>query len=253
MKILAVIKQVFDTEAKIELKDGAIVSGGVKKILNPYDEYAVEEAVQLKEKYGGDVVAVAIGAPEIDGTLRHVLAMGCDDAILINDPALETADAAARAKALAAAIKPLEYDLILCGYQMIDCGDGEVPARLAELLGLGEIMAVDELTIDGTSVTAKSEQESGSLVVTGTLPLLIGVDKGLNEPRYPGMKSIMQARKKLKNIQKKSLADLGLSAADIAPVVKLQSVELPPKKAAGKLLKTPAELAELLHTEAKVV
>ena len=132
MDIVVLVKQTFDTEAKIELAGDAIVSDGVKKILNPYDEYAVEEAVRLKEKNGGTVTAVGIGGKEFEDVLRHVLAMGCDASVVIDDPAVLAADAAGRAAALAAAVRKLPYDLILCGQTVIDSGTGEVAVRVAE-------------------------------------------------------------------------------------------------------------------------
>lgn len=257
MKILVIIKQTFDTEAKIAIKDGAIDGSDVKQILNPYDEYAVEEAVQLKEKNGGEVVAVGISAADFDATLRHVLAMGCDDAVIIDDPAVINADAAGRAEALAAAVKLQEYDLLLCGYTMIDCGDGEVVSRLAQLLGLGQIMTVNALEITDGKAAAKCDFDTGALAVEGDLPLLIGVDKGINEPRYPGMKSIMQGRKKAKKAKKMTLADLGLAAS--APKVKTIEYTLPPARGEGKILSgkpvtaMAAELVGLLHSEAKIV
>ena len=258
MKILVIIKQTFDTEAQIQLQDGRIQGEGVKKILNPYDEYAVEEAVQLKEKNGGEVIALGIGDAEFDGTLRHVLAMGCDRAVVLDDPALLSADARGQAAALAAAIRPLEPELLLCGYTMIDCGDGEVNIRLAELLGLGQVMAVSRLELEDGQVTAASEQEGGRLVASGRLPLLIGVDKGINEPRYPGMKSIMQGRKKAKAARHLSLADLGLSQEELQPVCRIQETFLPARRSAGTVLTGEApemarRLAELLHGEAKVI
>ncbi len=258
MKILVIMKQTFDTEAQIVLKDGKIEAEGVKQILNPYDEYAVEEAVQLKEKNGGEVIAVGIGDAAFEGTLRHVLAMGCDRAVVLDDPALQAADARGQAAALAAAIRPLEADLLLCGYTMIDCGDGEVNIRLAALLGMGEVMAVSQLTLEGSTITAVSEQEGGRLVVAGELPLLIGVDKGINEPRYPGMKNIMQGRKKAKAALHLSAEKLGLSPESLQPVCQVKEVFLPAKRSAGTILTGEAgpaarKLAALLHGEAKVV
>ena len=113
MKILVIMKQTFDTEAQIVLKDGKIEAEGVKQILNPYDEYAVEEAVQLKEKNGGEVIAVGIGDAAFEGTLRHVLAMGCDRAVVLDDPALQAADARGQAAALAAASSSGVQDLLI--------------------------------------------------------------------------------------------------------------------------------------------
>lgn len=259
MKILVIIKQTFDTEAKINIENEMIADKDVKKILNPYDEYAVEEAVQLKEANGGEVIAVGIGDPDFEGTLRHVLAMGCDDAIIIDDPAMLSADPSERAKALANTIKKQDYDLIICGYTMIDCGDGEVNNRLAQLLGLGQVMTVNNLNLESETVIAKCDFDTDSLVVEGKLPLMIGVDKGINEPRYPGMKSIMQGRKKSKKAKRVSLSDLGLETKDMQIKVKDVEFTLPEKRNQGKILHDDSvdnmvsELVSLLHTEAKVV
>lgn len=259
MNIVVLVKQTFDTEAKIELADGAIVEDGVKKILNPYDEYAVEEAVRIKEKAGGTVTAIGIGGKEFGDVLRHVLAMGCDESIVIDDPAVLSGDAAVRAAALASVVKKVPYDLILCGQTMIDSGNGEVAIRVAERLGIGEMMAVAKLSIDGDTVTAEREMDGSHVTISGKLPLLVGVDKGINEPRYPGMKSIMQGRKKAKNAQYVNGAALELAPEQMQPLTEVLGYELPAKDRIGKIFadkkaeEMADELANALHAEAKVI
>lgn len=257
MKIIVLIKQTFDTEAKIAIDDsGQISRQGVSLIINPYDEYAVEEALRLKEKNGGEVTVVSAGAPTAQDALRQALAMGADKAVLITDPALEGGDEFTAATALAKAVGTLEYDLVLAGWRAIDDGSAQVAVRVAEINGLPHVNVVTKLEVSGDKAMATREIEGGSEVVEVPLPAVITAQKGLNEPRYPSMKGIMQAKKK--PMQKLALADLGLDAAGVAPKVKAMSYFLPSPRAAGKVIPGEAadaarELCRLLREEAKII
>lgn len=252
MNIAVLLKQTFDTEAKIEIEGGKINKKGVGLIVNPYDEYAVEEALKLKEQNGGEVIIVSAGADTPD-SMRQALAMGADKGISVEDPALEGGDEYTTAIVLAKALGTIQYDLVLAGWRE---GSAQVAVRVAEELGLPHVNVVTKLEIADGKATATRDIEGGNEIVEVPVPAVITAQKGLNEPRYPSMKGIMQAKKK--PIQKLSLGDLGLSADQAAAKVKVKSIFLPSAKAAGKMVagdppQAAAELAKLLREEAKVI
>lgn len=260
MKIAVCIKQTFDTEAVIRLDDqGRIESTGVKLIMNPYDEFAVEEALKIKEEKGGEVVAFTVGGSEAKEVLRQALAMGADRAVLINDPGLTGSDHHGIAQALARVLEQEGFDLVLGGWVAIDDGAAQVPARLAELLDVPQVTVVTNLSIDGAKAICHREADGVTEVVETQLPAVITVQKGLNEPRYPNLKGIMQAKKK--EIKELDLAELGLSTDQVGErAAKLESlgVFLPEPRKGGKILEGELEdaakqLVHLLHEEAKVV
>jgi len=256
MKIVVLMKQTFDTEAKITLdSQGKINRQGVNLIINPYDEFAVEEALRIKEKHGGEVVLVSVGADSVQEALRQALAMGADRAVLIN-PEMEEVDEFTTATILAKAVSALEYDLILGGWRAIDDGSAQVAGRVAEILDLPVVNQVTKIEIEAGKAVATRDIEGGNEVVEVPLPAVLTAQKGLNEPRYPTMKGIMQAKKK--PMEKKSLADLGLSADQVAPKVKVLEYFLPKPRAAGKILEgevpeAVAALVKALREEAKVI
>lgn len=264
MKIIACIKQVPDTESQIKVTpDGtSIVKDDIKWVMNPYDEFGVEEALQLKEKFGGEVIVVGLGPKRVTESIRTALAMGADKGILVMDDALEGSDALATAKALTAAIKDLEADIIFTGQRGVDDDQGLVGASIAEFLGIPHLGVITKLEVaeDGKSAKASRPVEGQTLVLETPLPALITAQKGLNEPRYASLPGIMKAKKK--PLEEKSLADLGLDAAEFgAGARKLKIVQLtsPPDRQAGKIVEgdspegKAAELAKLLHEEAKAI
>jgi electron transfer flavoprotein beta subunit len=186
VNIVACVKQVPDTEAQIKVKpDGSgIEEGGIKWVMNPYDEYCVEEGLKMKEKFGGDVTIVCLGPARAMETIRTALAMGADKGIHISDPALENADAYTTASALAAAIKGVPYDVILCGQRAIDDDSGQVGSVLAELLGIPQVTVVTKVDVDGQKVKVVRPIEGAQLVIESALPAVVTATKGLNEPRY---------------------------------------------------------------------
>jgi len=256
MKILVCLKQTFDTEARIVLDgSGKIDRKGVSMIVNPYDEFAVEEALKIVEKDGGSVTVVTVGDSGAQDALRQALAMGADDAVLVDVGDMEL-DEFSTATILAATIKGLEYDLVLGGFRAIDDGSAQVAGRVAEILNIPVVNVVTKLEVAGGKATATREIEGGNEVVEVPMPAIITAQKGLNEPRYPSMKGIMKAKKK--PLAKKSLADVGLDAAAAAPKVKVVSYSLPEARQAGKIVPgEPAEaaaaLAKMLREEAKVI
>lgn len=264
MNIIVCLKQVPDTETQIKIaSDGqSIDEGDIKWVMNPYDEFGVEEALQIKEKMGGEVTVIGLGPKRVTEAIRTALAMGADKGILVSDPALEGSDSIAKAKALAAAIKDLEYDLIFTGQRGVDDDNGLVGAALAEFSGIPQLSLIVKVDVseDGKSIKVNRPVEGQTLVIESSLPALVTTQKGLNEPRYASLPGIMKAKKK--PLEEKTLADLGLDPSQFGPgAQKLKIVELtpPPERAAGKIIDgdTPetkaAELAKLLHDEANVV
>lgn len=264
MNIIVCLKQVPDTETQIKIApDGkSIVTSDIKWVMNPYDEFGVEEALRIKEKVGGDVTVIGVGPKRVTESIRTALAMGADKGILISDPALEGSDSLGVAKALAAAIKGLPCDLIFTGQRGVDEDMGAVGATLAELLGIPQLSVIVKVEIapDGKSLKAHRPVEGETLVLASSLPALITTQKGLNEPRYASLPGIMKAKKK--PLDEKTLAALGLDATEFgvaARKTKILAMTPPPQRKAGRIVEgeTPqqkaAELAKLLHEEAKVL
>ncbi|GAA5344970.1 electron transfer flavoprotein beta subunit [Planifilum fimeticola] len=256
MNILVCLKQTFDTEERIVLEDGQISEDGVEFVINPYDEYAVEEAIKLKEEHGGEVTVITVGPERAEQALRTAMAMGADKGIIVDSEDLEDADEYTIAKILAEVIKEQEYDLILCGYMAVDDGSAQVGPRLAELLGIPHISTITKLTIDGENVEVEKDVEGDVEVIQSKLPILLTAQQGLNEPRYPSLPGIMKAKKK--PLERLDLDDLDLDEDDIESKTETLEVFLPPKKEAGKILEGELsdqvkELVQLLRNEAKVI
>ncbi|WP_374722948.1 electron transfer flavoprotein subunit beta/FixA family protein [Peribacillus tepidiphilus] len=257
MNIYVLLKRTFDTEEKISLSNGKINEEGAEFIINPYDEYAVEEAIQVRDAHGGEVTVVTVGTEESEKQLRTALAMGADKAVLINtEDDVEEGDQFTTAKILAEFLKDKDADLILAGNVAIDGGSGQVGPRVAELLGIPYITTITKLEIDGTKVSVVRDVEGDSEVIETSLPLLITAQQGLNEPRYPSLPGIMKAKKK--PLEELELDDLDLDEDDVEAKTKTIEVYLPPKKEAGRILEGDIkdqvqELVKLLHTEAKVI
>lgn len=256
MNIVACVKQVPDTEAQIKVKpDGSgIEEGGIKWVMNPYDEFGVEEALRLKEKTGGEVTVVSVGPARAMETIRTALAMGADKGIHVCDPALDGADGYATGSALAAAIKEIPHDIIFCGQRAIDDDSAQVGAILAELLGIPQITVVTKFELTDGAVKVIRPIEGAQLLIECPLPALVTAQKGLNEPRYASLPGIMKAKKKPVDV--KDAAALGVSAESKAKVARFVP---PPARAAGKIISgddpaaKAAELARALREEAKVI
>jgi electron transfer flavoprotein beta subunit len=263
MNIVVCVKQVPDTETQIKItSDGRrIVTDGVKFIVNPYDEYAIEEAVRSKERLkAGSVVAITLGPDRAKEALRTALAMGADRALHLVDKAFAGPDSFSTAYILAEAIKTLSCDLIFLGKQAIDVDRGQVGPSLAEFLGLPFVNNIIKVEIadDRKSAKVTREVEGAVEIIEVAFPAVLAAKKGLNDPRYPSLMNIMQAKKK--EIKEVKAADLGLPA-DVGVAqgkLKLIKLEYPPARAAGKLLEGDAcecvqQLVRLLREEAKIL
>lgn len=258
MNIVVLIKRVPDTETRIQLKDGKVVTDGISWIISPYDEYGIEEALRVVEKHTGKVTLLCLGPEEAKETIRKGLALGADDAVHINDPALLNGDASMTAKVLAAALKQMQFDCVLAGKQAVDEDNAQVAVRVAELLGLPHVNSVIKLEFSDDKKSAKCLREvDGERDLAETaLPAIITAQQGLNEPRYPSLKGIMGAKKK--PIKDMKAADLGIDPALLAPKLETVKLDPPPARPPGKLIPGDAvtatkELVRLLHEEAKVI
>jgi electron transfer flavoprotein beta subunit len=257
MNIYVIMKRTFDTEEKITLSNGKIAEDGAEFIINPYDEYAIEEAIQLRDANEGEVTVVTVGGEDSEKELRTALAMGADKAVLINiEDDVENGDQFTTATVLAKFFEDKEVDIILGGNVAIDGGSGQVGPRLAELLDIPYVTTITKLEVNGTSVRIERDVEGDSEVIETTLPILVTAQQGLNEPRYPSLPGIMKAKKK--PLEELELDDLDLEEDDVEAKTKTIEIFLPPKKEAGKVLEGELgdqvkELVALLHTEAKVV
>lgn len=260
MKVGICAKVTADTDARLKASaDGRSFEATGKIVVGPYDMFAVEAAIQAKEKQGADVVSFTVGAgDEILAQIRGtVLALGAGKAVLVDDPAMAGADALGVARALAAAIKKEGCELVFCGKQAIDDDNVQVPAMVAELLGWAQVSRVIEFTLDGSSFTATRAMDGGVReVVSGALPVVITAERGLNTPRYAKLPAILAA--KSKPVDRPKLADLGLTAADVAPKAVTSAYGPPPERTKGRMITGDvdtmvAELVRLLRDEAKVL
>jgi electron transfer flavoprotein beta subunit len=251
VKILVTVKRVPDPETTIRVKpDGSgIVTDNIKYVINPFDEIAIEEALRIKEKLGGsEVVLASIGTKVVSEQLRTGLAMGADRALLVLcDQAL---DSLAVSKILAKLVERESPQLVLMGKQAIDDDSNQAGQMLAALLDWPQATFASkvELAADQQSAQVIREVDGGLETVGFSLPGIITADLRLNEPRYASLPGIMKARKK--EIKEIPVAELG---ADITPRLKIDKVDPPAKKEAGKKVETVQELLNLLHTEAKVI
>lgn len=257
MNIYVCIKQVPDTETKIKINADAsgIDTAGIKWIVSPYDEFAIEEALRVKEKNAGSTVTVISGGPDrVQEALRTALAMGADNAVWVELP--DTADSFLTAKALSGALKKeSSLDLVFFGKEAIDDGASQVAQLVASFLGLPSVAVVQNIEYSGKSLKCKREVEGGSLEIVETpLPCVVAAQKGLNEPRYASLPNIMKAKKK--EIKALKSADVGVASSD--QKVRFKNYQTPPAKQAGKKLSgepaaQAAALAKLLREEAKVI
>ena len=257
MNIYVLVKRTFDTEEKIVVSGGKIQEDGAEFIINPYDEYAIEEAIQVRDAQGGEVTVISMGGEDAEKQLRTALAMGADKAVLINiEDDVEEMDQFTAAHIISEYLKDKNPDLILAGNVAIDGGSGQVGPRVAELLGINYVTTITNLEIDGTTVTIKRDVEGDTEVLETSLPLLVTAQQGLNEPRYPSLPGIMKAKKK--PLEELELDDLDIDEDDVVAKTETLEIYLPPKKEAGKVLEGEIadqvkELVHLLHSEAKVI
>jgi electron transfer flavoprotein beta subunit len=257
MKFLVCLKQVPDSTVRVKVApDGkSVVTDGITWSISPYDEYAIELALEHKDADASTTVSVVtVGPARSRDALRQALAMGCDDATLVTaDDKVSGLDIA---KALAAVVKEAKPDVVLCGKQASDDDQGLVGPALAETLGWPHVGMLTKIAAGGDGVELWREIEGGHEVWSASLPVVGMVHKSAKEPRYPSLPGIMKAKKK--EIPEKDLAGLGVTPA--APRSEVASMEPPPQRGGGKILKADGdakalavELARLLHEEAKVL
>lgn len=256
MNIFVLMKRTFDTEEKIAISNGRIDEGGAEFIINPYDEYAIEEAIVLRDEHGGEVTVVTVGEEEAEKELRTALAMGADKAVLLDSEDVDELDQFTTASMLAAYLKEQEYDIILGGNVAVDGGSGQVGPRVAELLEIPQVTTITNLEVADGVATIVRDVEGDEETVEVSLPVLVTAQQGLNEPRYPSLPGIMKAKKK--PLETLDLDDLDLDEDDVEAKTTTIEIFLPPEKQAGKLLEGDPqaqvkELVSLLKSEAKVI
>ncbi|MBI3753466.1 MAG: electron transfer flavoprotein subunit beta/FixA family protein [Deltaproteobacteria bacterium] len=263
MNILALIKQVPDTSISLKINAGGadIEYRDILWVINPYDEYAVEEALHIKERHGGSVTVVSMGPDRTADIIRSSLAMGADEGVHVKDAIFNGSDAYSTALILSKAAALLGFDIILCGKQAVDDGWGQVGPALAEILNIPSVSSILKLEIseDKKIAAATREVDEGLEMVEVSLPALFTVQQGINKPRYASLPGIMKAKKK--EIRILDAGALGISPNEIgreASRVELRKLSYPPERKKGKILQgdsktATGELVNLLRNEAKVI
>ncbi len=267
MKIVVVLKQTPDTETVIRIapSNNQIVTSDIKWIINPYDEFAIEAALGLKEKHGGTVTVISYGPQRAVEAIRTALAMGADDAVLIDDPEpyMKRVDFLQVTEALAAAAREKDPDIILIGSKTVDYDQGQRGAILAQKLGWPHVALAVSIESDGTRVTVDRPIEGGKVTIEVPLPALVtlGGSHAVWNPRYASLPGIMKAKKKPLSI--KTLPDLGLDPADFPPEktgIRIISLEMPPIRKPGKIVNGGLDagekakaLVKFLREEARVI
>ncbi len=261
MNIVVCVKQVPSTETRIRVntQTGFVDLSDAEWVVNPFDEYALETALRIKEKLGtGTITAVGLGPDRVKAALRTCLAMGLDNAVHLSDPTFDGLDALSVARVLAAALKSTSCDLVLCGKQAVDDDQAAVPAALAWYLGLPHVAAVTEIVVEpgAQELIARREVEGATEVVVARLPCLITIGKAAYEPRYPTLKLMMAAKRK--EIPVFDAAGLGIAPDRLTRRLEYLEDRLPPGRKPGRIIEgepgtAVPELVRLLHEEAKVV
>ena len=262
MRLIVFVKQVPDTETRIQVKDGQVDTSGVKWIVNPYDEFAIEEALRIRERLGaGTVTVVSLGPERVKEAIKYGLSLGADEGVYVKGDGVALWDPSCVAMVLAAAARKIGFDLLLTGKQGVDHDWSQAGIMLAERLDLPHVSVVVALELDAGAKqgTAKREVEGGIETVAFDLPAVVTAQKGLNEPRYASLKGIMAVKKKV--IPEWSLADLGVDPATVGPdaaAVRFVEFSLPPARSGGQILEgepadTARELVRILRQEAKVI
>lgn len=250
MNIVVCMKSVPSSETKVKINSDGVTIERTDVVLeiNPYDEYAIEEAIRAKEAHGGKVTILTLGSATATQNIRKALAMGADEALHLICENAELADSSTIAELLYSAIKEIEYDVIFCGKKAIDCDNHQVPNRLAQLLDIPAVTAISNLELTTESGSAKRNIEGGTELISVNLPALFSAEKGLNEPRYASLPGIMAAKKKPLEERQVSMSNEKLT---------ILSLELPPPKPKGRIVgegpEAAGELVRILREEAKVI
>ena len=253
MDVVVLVKSIPDPNGDAELGDDFLVKREGEGTLDPGDEYAVEAALQLAEATTGEVTVVSMGPAGAVSAIRRALSMGAHRAVLVSDDALRGSDVLATARVLSAATGRAPFDLVLTGVESTDGYTGTLPMTVAELLGLPAATFARKLDIVGDGLRVERQTEAGYDVVECPLPALVTVTAGATDPRYPTLKGIMGAKQK--PLEQLSLADLHLTANDVAPSQRVVAVEAAPQKGAGEVIQgdgAASRIADLL-ADAKVI
>ena len=215
MNIVVLVKQVPDSgsERKLDPSDNTVARAGADNVINEMDEYAIEEALQVRDREGGEVTVLTVGPDSATDAIRKALSMGADKAVHVSDPAIHGSCAVQTSAVLAAALQQLEYDLILTGATSTDGQVAVMPALLAERLGLPQVSGAQKLTVEGSRVLVNRQTDGGYWALEAPLPAIVSTWDTINEPRYPSFKGIMAAKKK--PVESKSLADLGIDPSTV--------------------------------------
>jgi electron transfer flavoprotein beta subunit len=255
MNVVVLVKWVPAPQGTPEMgPDHLLVRSGVEGALDPGDEVGLEVGLQLVEREGGELTVVSMGPDEAVAAVQRALAMGAHKGVLITDDALRGADALATARVLAAAVGRQPFDLVIAGVESTDGYTGTLPATVAELLGVPSATFARKVDVDGAQVRIERQTETGYDVVSGPMPVLVTVTSGATEPRFPSLKGVMQAKQK--PLERLGLADLDLTASDVASLQSVVAVQDAPAKAAGRIIGADEDaataIADLL-ADAKVI
>ncbi|MEJ2485317.1 MAG: electron transfer flavoprotein subunit beta/FixA family protein [Anaerolineales bacterium] len=247
MKIIVCVKQVPDSAATMSVENGNVSWGDAPLVINPWDEYAVEAALRLTEEQGGDVVALSLGDENAKEAIKHALAMGCSEAILVNDPAMAGADTQAVARVLAAAVQKIgDADVVVFGKQAIDSDVGTTPAMVARLLGWPALTLVSQISeASGSTIKVERAMEEGRQQVEAGLPVVLSIVKDYGEPRYPSFIGIRKASRA--QVPEWTVADVGIEV----PAVQVswpEVMEPPAREITNEIIEgsSPEEIAAKL-------
>jgi electron transfer flavoprotein beta subunit len=215
MNIVVLVKQVPDsgTQRSLDPSDNTVARATADNVINEIDEYAIEEALQVKEAQGGEVTVLTLGPGSATDAIRKALSMGADKAVHVSDDAVHGSCAVQTSAVLAAALQQLDYDLVLMGATSTDGQMGVMPALLSERLGIPQVSGARKLTVEGSTVKVERQTDGGYWALEAPLPAIVSTWDTINEPRYPSFKGIMAAKKK--PVESKSLADLGIDASSV--------------------------------------
>ena len=258
MKVAVLIKRVPDTASELQVaQDGkSVVTGGLKFVMSPYDEHAVELAIQLKESHGAEVVVLSAGPPEAREIIRAALAMGADSGILVDTSQASELSCRGTARLLASALAGLGADLIVAGKQAVDDDAAQVPERVAELMGIPHASVITRFELNGSTASVDREIEGGQYTLEVPLPALFTTQKGINTPRYPTLPNIMKAKKK--EVREIPAAQFGLAADSLSGQIVTESMSLPRQQRLCRVIEGDGpervkELIRVLHVEEKVL
>ncbi len=254
MKVYVLIKQVPDTETNLKINGSSIDESGIKWIISPFDEHAIEEALRQKEKQPeAEIIAISLGPNRVTEALRNAYALGVDKAVHIQDDSYNVLDVNYTSAVLAKYLESAQPHIILTGHIAIDSQSSMVPAMLAERLGVANINNAIELKIEGDKIRVRREAEGGTSMMESSSPVVITAAKNLNDPRYPSLKGIMASKKK--QIETVEASSLGVDV----PRIEIINLESPPPRPAGRIIEgdspesKAAELVKALRTEVKVI